>query len=571
MLNNLTLFGNMETILNTRLSLNFNVRETKAKATETIVYCVVRINDKQLKLSADMKVNAIYWDKHKQQCAVSVNMVESERQNSIQVNRKINAIKASYNDYFDYLCSCECVSTNEIENTLKTIVSQQRNNDMANYHAIPPKRTTTATTLLKKAFEIYYPIDSTKESTKKTNQSFLNAFLSYIKNANVGDTPKLLTQDGINDYQEYLLKNGKGANVINMYCGLICRLINDVLCVKSDFRKHKLSAVRYANIDDKRTKDDSKKRALTESEINAIINAENLTEKESEFRDLFIMQLNCGVRFSDLEKLFNGDYKTETNEGITTYIVNTQKEGITAAIIANETIVSLQKKYANGFKYVDFSDVAKYNKYLRKVAEKANLTQTEKYCVNKGGKKVEKQERFCDMISSHFARHTFITSMARKGYNKEEVSKMTGHADTEMISRIYEHLDDSDKAKQVAKAYKRISKQQQETSTENTNVNDALLIAQQAREKFIVEKEKFIVEKDNEINFVLKKVYMNNASFKMKNGDDFQDFSTIAFLEDFPTTEELNDIRNGANVIDVLNKRFSKHNAMINEDYKIIQ
>lgn len=116
----------METIFDTKVSLNFNVRETKAKATETIVYCVVRINDKQLKLSADMKVNAIYWDKRKQQCAVSVNMVESERQNSIQVNHKINAIKASYNDYLNYLCSCECVSTNEIENTLKTIVSQQK-------------------------------------------------------------------------------------------------------------------------------------------------------------------------------------------------------------------------------------------------------------------------------------------------------------------------------------------------------------------------------------------------------------------------------------------------------------
>ena len=554
----------METIFDTKVSLNFNVRETKAKATETIVYCVVRINDKQLKLSADMKVNASHWNKRKQQCAVSANMVESERENSINVNRKINAIKASYNDYFNYLCTCECVSTDEIENTLKTIVSQQKNTNMANYHAIPPKRTTTATTLLKKAFEIYYPIDSTKESTRKSNQSFLNAFLSYIKNANVGDTPKkLLTQDGINDYQEYLLEKGKGANVINMYCGLICRLVNDVLCVKSDFRKHKLSAVRYVNIDDKRTKDDSKKRALTESEIDAIINVENLTEKECEFRDLFIMQLNCGVRFSDLEKLFNGDYKTETNDGITTYIVNTQKEGITAAIIANETIVSLQKKYANGFKYVDFSDSAKYNKYLRKVAEKANLTQTEKYCVNKGGKKVEKQERFCDIISNHYARHTFITMKRREGYSEEEVSKMTGHADTAMIHKIYEHLDDSDKAKQVAKAVQRISKQQAQTSTENTNVNDAL-IASQARAKFIV-------EKDNEINYVLKKVYMNNVCFKLKNGDEVQDIATIKFLEDFPTKEELNDIRNGANVIDVLNKRFSAHNATINEDYKIIQ
>lgn len=435
---------------------------------------------------------------------------------------------------------------------------------MANYNAIPPKRTTTATTLLKKAFEIYYPLDATKESTRHTQENRLKAFFNYIKDAKLGDSPKLLKQDGVNDYKEYLLEKGKvSADIINQNCQIICRLINNVLCVKSEFRKHNLSAIRYTNIKDTRKKDDSKKRALTESEIDAIINVENLTEKECEFRDLFIMQLNCGVRFSDLEKLFNGDYKTETNDGITTYIVNTQKEGITAAIIANETIVSLQKKYANGFKYVDFSDGAKYNKYLRKVAEKANLTQTEKYCVNKGGKKVEKQERFCDIISNHYARHTFITMKRREGYSEEEVSKLTGHADTAMIHKIYEHLDDSDKAKQVAKAVQRISKQQAQTSTENTNVNDAL-IASQARAKFIV-------EKDNEINYVLKKVYMNNVCFKLKNGDEVQDIATIKFLEDFPTKEELNDIRNGANVIDVLNKRFSAHNATINEDYKIIQ
>ena len=46
MLNYLTLFGKMEVNNNTKLSLNFNVRETKAKATETIIYCVVRVNDK---------------------------------------------------------------------------------------------------------------------------------------------------------------------------------------------------------------------------------------------------------------------------------------------------------------------------------------------------------------------------------------------------------------------------------------------------------------------------------------------------------------------------------------------
>ena len=358
----------MQVIKNVKLSLNFNIREKQAKPTDTIIDCVVKVNDKQMKLSCDMKVNASHWDKHKQECLVSANMVDSERDNSIVVNQKIHAIKMAYNEYFNYLCSCECVSTDEITDTIKTIVSQQRNNDiMANHNAIPPKRTTTATTLLKKAFEMYYPTDSTKESTRKTQENRLKAFFNYIKDAKIGDTPKLLTQEGVNDYKEYLLEKGKvSADIINQNCQIICRLVNNELCVKSDFRKYGFSAVRYNNIKDTRKKDDNKKRALTEEEIKAITNVENLTETETEFRDIFLMQLYSGVRFSDLGKLFNGDFKTETNEGVTTYTLMTQKEDITAVIYASDTIKALQNNYKNGFKYVDFSNGTKYNYFLLK-------------------------------------------------------------------------------------------------------------------------------------------------------------------------------------------------------------
>lgn len=556
----------MEVINNTKLSLNFNVRETKAKATETIIYCVVRVNDKQLKLSCDMKVNAIHWNKRKQECAVCSNMVDSERENSINVNRKIHAIKIAYNDYFNYLCTCESVSTDEITETIKNIVSQQRNNDnMANHNAIPPKRTTTATTLLKKAFDLYYPKDSTKESTRKTNESTLKTFLEYIKDEKLGDAPKLLTQEGLNDYKDYLQKCGKSATAINQYCQLICRLINDVLCVKSDFRNFGFSIVRYTNIKDTRKKDDNKKRALTQEEIQAITNVENLTEIEKEYRDLFIIQLNCGVRFSDLEKLFNGDYKTETNDGITTYIVNTQKEGITAAIVANDTIISLQNKYKDGFKFVDFSNDTKNNYYLKKIFEKANLTQIETYYMNEGGKKIKEENRLCDIITSHWARHTFITMKLRDGYSTEEVSKMTGHADSKMIIKVYEHLNESDKAKQVAKAHKRITAQQenQTESAENNSVNDAI-IAQQA-------KENFKLKIDNDINFTLKKINMYNDAIRVKNGDTISEMDISDFLKDFPNNDEFILIYGGEKVIDVVRERFAKHNATLTDEYRIIQ
>ena len=48
-----------------------------------------------------------------------------------------------------------------------------------------------------------------------------------------------------------------------------------------------------------------------------------------------------------------------------------------------------------------------------------------------------------EVISSHFARHTFVTQRLREGYKYEQVGKMIGDSAL-MIEKVYGHPTDTD-------------------------------------------------------------------------------------------------------------------------------
>ena len=471
----------MQTLNNVKISLNFNVRQPNKKTATSPIYCVVKIDGKQLKVPTGLKVYGYQWDKSRQQCTINTNMVASDQANNVAANRVINAVRCAYDELFVYLCSDgDTYTATEIEQLIKETITAKTDNDMSNPNAIPPKRTITATTLVKRAFDVYYPA-TTKASTLQQNENRLKRFVEYVKASKKGDTPKNhLTQDGINDYREYLLNESLSPAVINELCSLIVRLINDVLTTKSEFRKHNITPVRFVRIKKNAKQSESKKTDLTLAEVQALRNCNELTPREREYRDLFIMQVETGVRVSDLPKLFNGDYKTMTNGDTTTLSVYTQKEGITAAIIVTPTIAELQERYKDGFTFVDFGAKAfkgNYNNNLKTISRKAGLDRVIEYVDPQGNKKAEP---LCDIISNHFARHTFITHKLREGYTPTEVSKMSGHADARMIESIYQHLTDEDKAKAVVAAQKRVQAKQQASSSDSDT--DSAIIAEQARE-----------------------------------------------------------------------------------------
>ena len=479
----------MQTLNNVNVSLNFNLRQPNAK-TASPIYCVVKIDSKQLKVPTGLKVNAWQWDKQRQQCTINANMVAPDQVNNATANRIINAIKMAYDDLFCYLCgNGDTYTATEIEKLIKETITAKTDNDnaMSNKNAIPPKRTITATTLLKKAFETYYPEGKGKASTYLVNVGLFNAYLDYIQASEKGDTPKnFLSQTAVNEYQQSLKAEGLAATTINKRVGIIKRLINH-LAGLSDGVKYGIHRVVTESVKDSRSHGENKKFSLTDEQLQAIADCENLNEQEREYRDLFLLQVECGQRVSDLAKVLQGKGKIEEYEGQKSLIIMTQKENIPATIFLTPFVEQMQSRYQAG----EFKDVHNkyfsqhYNERIKTIAKKAGLTENVTYMDDQAGAKVEQVRPLYELVTTHIARHTFITRKLKDGYSPDKLAYMTGHADDTMIKRIYSHLTAADKAKAATLELMRVQGKQQATTTDNDNV----IIAEQQRQIFKARKE----------------------------------------------------------------------------------
>lgn len=451
---------------NDKVTLNFNLREPKKVNGATNVYAIIKIQSKQIKVPINCKVNPWQWDSKKQVPKICKDMTQQSIDNALQINSIMNDVRMTF---YNYLCSGETIT---IEGITQTIKKHLITNDMANKNAVPPRRTVTATKLLQEAFARRY---GTKENPKVAVNSWclysrqLQYFLDYLKEPQIYDSVNALTAKSIFNYKEYQDQTANAsAKVIVKRCNLIILLVNEI-AANPNYTKyglHKIESFKAKNLIKKAEKP---KRAITEQEIKAVNDLDlSANEKLSTYRDIFNMQLQSGVRFSDLNKLFTHDYKISVEDGQEMQTIISHKETITAVIIVNDIIKELQKKYANGLPFN--LNESTYNKAIKKLFEMAECTYIEKYFIEKHGVKIERNERFCDKVSNHYCRHTFITQKLQSGWTFEKVAYLTGHANDKQIREVYEHLTEVDKAKQVIKELRKIENESKLNET-NTNAN----------------------------------------------------------------------------------------------------
>ena len=544
---------------NVKVSVNLNLREPRKMSTRTNLYVVVKVDNMSAKLPIGVNVYSYAWNKKAQMVNVTPSMSEEERAYNIAQNAKIFEVKAKYMQIISYLCSVkDTMTSNEVFEYIKQEYSEYKNIEvMANSNPILNKRKATASKLLKKAFERMY---GTKENPQRTKGTFenasghLKAFLEWLSNNKVGiyDSVAYLKQSTLNEYKMYLQdinrEKGKGnANSIAHKVNLIASLVNELRgwaeCERYSIPMlNKLTQKSY-----KKNDKDLKRIALKKEWLKKVFSNENLTDKEKFYRDIFSMQLESGVRYSDLNKLFVGEYDVEEEEGKKCMVVNTQKEDITAVIIITDEIKRLQKKYADGMPYK--LNEKSYNKALKSMFENSGVTDTYTYKEDFNGTERKATARICDNITNHFARHTFITEKAKDGWDFDKLSYYTGHSDDAMIRKVYAHLGNDYKVQSVVKEYKRINQTKRNTEENNknqTNVDNETVLKYHQRIR-------------HEISVNLARIEKNNHPFY------------AVYTANFPTTEELNNIINahGENIIETINKRLGKHNLYLDENYKI--
>ena len=296
-----------------KVSVNLNLREPRKMSTRTNVYAVVKVDNRCAKLPIGVNVYSYAWNKKAQMVNVTPSMSEEERAYNIAQNAKIFEVKAKYMQIISYLCSAsESMTSNEVFEYIKQEYSEYKNIEvMANSNPIPNKRKATASKLLKKAFERLY---GTKEKPQRTKGTFenesrhLKAFLNWLGNNNVSvyDSVTYLKQSTLNEYKMYLedvnREKGSGnANTIAHKVNLIVSLVNELRGWK-ECERYNISMLNKLPQKSYKKNENTKRIALKKEWLEKVFSNNDLTDKEIFFRDVFKMQLESGVRFSDLYK-----------------------------------------------------------------------------------------------------------------------------------------------------------------------------------------------------------------------------------------------------------------------------
>ena len=475
-------------------SLNFNLREPN-KNKSTNIYAVIKINKKQIKIATELKINSWQWDKKKQMPIIDNRTNKEDIENLTNTFNILYDFRFAFLNYFLYICTNDLKPTEDnvkeymLNNLKKNIMNKE---NLKKGDGRKPK----ATNLLKRAFQIYYKEMHTtiKESSIEANETRLKAFLDYCEEKEK-DALSMLSQIGINEYQDYLIKKSKrekekgnkrydSSKSINNKCELIERLVNKVMVGNSAFIRYHISPIKYNQLEEVIQKGEEKKRRpLKEEEINKLINCQDLNGEEKEYRDLFLLECYGSYRISDTPKLF--DKKEQKNINIGEYefiVINTQKENIISVIWVNDIIREILERYKNGFKHANplsKSFATRYNIVIKNIAKKAKLDSIETY-INAHN---EKEERYLyEIIASHFARYTFIyNGLFKFGFTPNELKDFTGHRDDRMINECYKIETAEDKANNAYKAINRVlnekleKKRSYRITKENINEQDDLI------------------------------------------------------------------------------------------------
>lgn len=162
-------------------------------------------------------------------------------------------------------------------------------------------------------------------------------------------------------------------------------------------------------------------------------------------KDIFVFGCTTGLRYSDVFLLTNKNFEKQKDEWFLK--IKSQKTKTYSFIKLPSYAVSIYLKYkpktakSKVFKNITLFN---FNKSLKVLGEKAGFTEPIELSREKQGKAKKmntsnKQNRFCDKMSSHMMRRTAITTLLILGMPEHLVRKISGHSPASKSFNRYVH------------------------------------------------------------------------------------------------------------------------------------
>lgn len=169
-------------------------------------------------------------------------------------------------------------------------------------------------------------------------------------------------------------------------------------------------------------------------------------DKMETARDLFLISANTGLRVSDFTKLTVENILIE--DGASYISIITKKNSKLLTIPINSTVKEILAK--RGGNPPNRMNEQHINYCLKEIGELAEIDDTIKKGITKGGEnKISTFKKF-ELISNHTGRRSFCTNAYKSGMPTIDIMAISGHS-TEKVFYNYIKVDDLERAKKIAK------------------------------------------------------------------------------------------------------------------------
>ena len=338
-----------------------------------------------------------------------------------------------------FMCEELCNFASSDITTIKNVIFNHFRT-MAN--KTPKSRTPRASKVIVEALDALY------QPTKKTYKSYrthVNRFIDYVSSLKDsrggGDSLDKFKMEYIIDFRNYLTDNGLSPKTIKAAVNFIVPLINNYIAENRKYMKYVSKIEGISNVKD--NTQDKKVKCLTVKQLEAFMNYIPTARQKATY-DIFKLLIITGLRISDIQQILHGHYiKGENN----TLIVKTQKKKEIANVILDDTIKELIATYS------EYKIPGNFNDSLKSLFMDILPNDIVQYEEQHGRKVESVTESLYNVISAHWARHTFITYRRICGDPIDKIRQMVGHSNDKMINQVYSHMQAEDENRLFAKKY----------------------------------------------------------------------------------------------------------------------
>ena len=182
----------------------------------------------------------------------------------------------------------------------------------------------------------------------------------------------------------------------------------------------------------------TREEALNLEDIKTIKEFDCSDEKLNTVKDVFIFQCLTGMRYGELKKVntrtvFENKYVLLKEEK------DKSKKERQIPLMSISLDILLKYNYQ-----LPLISNQKQNDYIKEILEKAGYTHEVEYSRTRGVEQKTFVKRFCDRISTHTARRSFITIMRNKGISDKIIMGITGHTHIKTFN-MYHQVDNNSK------------------------------------------------------------------------------------------------------------------------------